>query len=263
MKIMAKNFLCKVVAVLMAIALPASVMSAETRNAMLFASNTAVLNGTIFQRTSAVFPGDKLSVPAKSAVTINLNGSSILVPAFSNITYNGDSVALEPQAAVAVTTTKGMAAQIKDIKISPAKDGSAKYQVARYNGQVFVAAKQGTVLIASAAGSHVLAEGSTTTLPDPEQEKKNKCDDPDPNKRAKCCNDPDEKKRKECEAAAAATGVGSTPATTGVGAAPATTGIGVGALPTWVAVLIGTAAAGIAAGAAIATTGPPVSPVGP
>jgi hypothetical protein len=239
---MAKNFLCKVVAVLMAIALPASVMSAETRNAMLFASNTAVLNGTIFQRTSAVFPGDKLSVPAKSAVTINLNGSSILVPAFSNITYNGDSVALEPQAAVAVTTTKGMAAQIKDIKISPAKDGSAKYQVARYDGQVVVAAKQGAVLIASAAGSRVLAEGNTTTLADPEQQKQKKCDDPD------------QKKQKECEAAQA---------TTGRGAAPATTGVGVGELPTWVAVMIGVAAAGIAAGVAIATTGEPATPPHP
>jgi hypothetical protein len=248
---MAKNFLCKVVAMLMAIALPASVMSAETRNAMLFASNTAVLNGTIFQRTSAVFPGDKLSVPAKSAVTINLNGSSILVPAFSNITYNGDSVALEPQAAVAVTTTKGMAAQIKDIKISPAKDGSAKYQVARYDGQVVVAAKQGAVLIASAAGSRVLAEGNTTTLADPEQQKQKKCDDPD------------QKKQKECEAAQATTDREAAQATTGRGATPATTGVGVGALPTWVAVLIGTAAAGIAAGAAIATTGVPATPISP
>jgi hypothetical protein len=217
-KIMPKNFLCKVVAVLMAIALPASVMSAETRNAMLFASNTAVLNGTIFQRTSAVFPGDKLSVPAQSAVTINLNGSSILVPAFSNITYNGDSVALEPQAAVAVTTTKGMAAQIKDIKISPAQDGSAKYQVARYDGQVVVAAKQGAVLIASAAGSRVLAEGSTTTLADPEPQ-----------------NAP----------------------------VPATRSRRTGGLPTWVAVMIGVAVAGIAAGVAIATTGEPASPIHP
>ena len=215
---MARNVVCKVVAVLMAIALPASVMSAETQSAMLYASKSAFLNGTSIPRTSAVFPGDKLSVPADSAATITVSGSSILVPALSKITYNGDSVTIEPQAAVAVTTTKGMAAQIQNIRISPAKNGSAQYQVGRYNGQIVVAAKQGTVLIAGVNGSSTLAEGNTTTLPDPEPQNP-------------------------------------VPATTGIGSA--------GSLPTWVAILIGAAAAGITAGVALGTSGTPATPPAP
>ncbi len=162
----------KFLAVLLAIALSVSVMSAETRGAMIYASNSAFLNGTSFQRTSTVFPGDKLSVPAGSAVTITVSGSSILVPALSRITYNGDFVSLDPQTAIRVTTTKGMAAKIQDIRIAPAKDGAAKFEVARYNGQVIVAAKQGSVLIASLAGSRTLLEGGTTVLADPDNHQK-------------------------------------------------------------------------------------------
>jgi len=251
---MSNQWVGKFLAVVMAVILPASIISAETHGAMLYATSSAILNGTPVNRNTAVFAGDKIAVPAKSAVTISLTGSSILVPAQSTITFNGDSVSLEPQTAVAVTTTVGLAAQIRNIRIAPAKDGSAKYQVARYDGQIVVAAKQGAVLIVGATGSRILAESSTTILADPEQEKKNKCDDPDPNKRAKCCNDPDQKKQKECEAALV---------TTGGRTVPAATGVSVGKLPTWVAVLIVTAAAGIAAGVAIATTGEPVSPIRP
>lgn len=260
--VMSDQWVGKFLAVVMAVIFPASVMSAETHGAMLYTSSSAIVNGTPVSRNTAVFAGDKIAVPAKSAATITLTGSSILVPAESTVTFNGNSVSLDPQTAVAVTTTVGLAAQIGNIKIAPANN-SGKFQVGRFNGKIFVAAKQGSVLITGLTGNTIVPEGGTNIVADPVPQEQTKCSDPDPKKRAKCCNDPDEKKRKECEAAAAATGVGSTPATTGVGAAPATTGIGVGALPTWVAVLIGTAAAGIAAGAAIATTGPPVSPVGP
>lgn len=164
----------KVLALFLAVMLPCSFIAAESRGAMVFATNSVIVNGSQILKTSAIFPGDKLTVPADSAATITLDGTSILMPKETSLTFTGDSILLEPQAVVAVNTTVGMAAQIKDIRISPAKNGSARYQVARYNGQVFIAAKQGPVLIASAAGSRVLAEGSTTSVPDPEPQKTGK-----------------------------------------------------------------------------------------
>jgi hypothetical protein len=250
---MSNQWVGKFLAVVMAVILPASIMSAETHGAMLYTSSSAILNGTPVSRNTAVFAGDKIAVPAKSAVTISLTGSSILVPPESTVTFNGDSVSLEPQTAVAVTTTVGLAAQIGNIKIAPVNK-SGKFQVGRFDGKIFVAAKQGSVLIAGLTGNTVVPEGGTNIVADPEQQEQNKCDDPDPNKRAKCCNDPDEKKRKECEAALV---------TTGGRTVPAATGVSVGELPTRVAVLIAVAVAGIAAGVAIATTGEPVSPIHP
>jgi hypothetical protein len=161
----------RVLALFLAVMLPCSFIAAESRGAMVFATNSVIVNGSHISKTTAIFPGDKLTVPADSVATITLSGTSILMPKETSLTFTGDSILLEPQAVVAVNTTVGMAAQIKDIRISPAQNGSARYQVARYNGQVFIAAKQGPVLIASASGSRVLAEGSTTSVPDPEPPK--------------------------------------------------------------------------------------------
>ena len=214
---MSNRWVGKFLAVVMAVILPASIISAETHGAMLYATSSAILNGTPVSRNTAVFAGDKIAVPAKSAVTISLTGSSILVPAESTVTFNGNSVSLEPQTAVAVTTTVGLAAQIGNIKIAPVNK-SGKFQVGRFDGKIFVAAKQGSVLIAGLTGNTVVPEGRTNIVADPEPQ-----------------NAP----------------------------VPATRNGRIGGLPTWVAVLIGVAVAGVAAGIAIETTGEPASPIHP
>lgn len=161
----------KYVAVLMAVLLPASIMSAESRGAMLFASKSAVINGKPVSASTAIFAGDKIAVPSNSAATITLAGSSVLVPANATVIFNGDSVSLEPQTAVAVTTTVGLAAQIERLKFSPANK-SAKFQIARFNGHIVVAAKQGDIMVAGLTGEHLIVpEGGTTTIPDPVPQK--------------------------------------------------------------------------------------------
>lgn len=157
----------KLWALVMAFAVPISLMSAETSGAVIYATNTARLNGTQVTKTAAIFPGDKLVVPDNSSVTISLKGTSILVPKNSNVSFAENAVELGAQTAVAVNTTSGMAAEIQDVKISPANDGTAEYQVARYNGQVFVSAKEGTVLLASAAGTREIPAGTSAHVPDP------------------------------------------------------------------------------------------------
>ena len=161
----------KLVALALVVLLPYSLMAADMQGAMLYATNSVAVNGATVTNTSAIFPGDKVSVADNGAATITLNGTSILVPKLTALTFNGNSVSLEPRAAVSVTTSAGMAAEIKNIKISPAKNGPAQYQVARYNGRVFVAAKQGDVLVVDPTGSHVLPEGKTTSIADPEPQK--------------------------------------------------------------------------------------------
>ena len=161
----------KLVALALVVFLPYSLMAADMQGAMLYATNSVAVNGATVTNTSAIFPGDKVSVADNGAATITLNGTSILVPKLTALTFNGNSVSLEPRAAVSVTTSAGMAAEIKNIKISPAKNGPAQYQVARYNGRVFVAAKQGDVLVVDPTGSHVLPEGKTTSIADPEPQK--------------------------------------------------------------------------------------------
>jgi hypothetical protein len=168
---MASRSYGKFLAVLMAVLLPASILSAETRGAMLFASKSAVINGKPVSATTAIFAGDKIEVPGNSAATITLAGSSVLVPANATVIFHGDSVSLEPQTAVSVVTTVGLAAEVERLKFEPANK-SAKFQIARYNGHIVRAAKEGNIMVAGLAGNHVIVpEGATTTIPDPAPQK--------------------------------------------------------------------------------------------
>jgi hypothetical protein len=211
----------RVVACLMAVMLPVAIAAADTQGAMMYISGRATLNGAGIQRTSAIFSGDKLQVPTDSSVTIASVGTSVIVAPGSSITFAGNEVRLESRSAVSVTTSKGMAAMINKVKITPAS-GTGKYQVARFGGMVVIASKQGVVNVADGAMMRTVAEGASTTIADP---------DPAPQK---------------------------------PGAIP-TPGAGPGAIamPTWLAELLGLAAAGIAAYFVYSTTGPPSSPIHP
>lgn len=168
---MASRSFGKFLAVLMAVVLPASIMSAETRGAMLFASNSAVLNGKPISSNTAIFAGDKIEVPSNSAATITVAGSSILVPSNATVIFKGDAVSLEPQTAVAVSTTVGLAAEIEQLKFTP-ENKTGKFQIGRFNGHIVVAAKQGSIVIAGLTGNHfIVPEGGTTTIPDPAPQK--------------------------------------------------------------------------------------------
>lgn len=161
----------KFCAIALIFVLPAAMMSAEMQGAMLYTTNSVILNGTQVTRTAAILPGDKVTVPSNSTVTISLKGTSILVPKNSSLIFTGNAVELEPQAAVSVNTKYGMAAEISGLKIAPAKNGAAHYQVARFNGKVYVAAVQGSVLVASASGTRTIAEGTKASMPDPAPQK--------------------------------------------------------------------------------------------
>lgn len=161
----------KVCAVMLAIVVPAAMMSAETQGGMLYATNSVILNGSEISRTAAILPGDKVTVPSNSSVTINLQGTSIFVGKNGSLVYTGKSVELAPQTAVSVNTRFGMVAEISGLKISPAMRGTAQYEVARFNGQVFVLAKQGALLLATDSGTRTIAEGTKTSVPDPAPQK--------------------------------------------------------------------------------------------
>jgi hypothetical protein len=162
----------KVVAALCSVLLPAAIMSAETRGGMVSATNSAMLNGVSFQRTSAFLPGDTLTVPEKSMATITLSGSSILVPPQSSIKLNGDSISLRQQTAASITTTVGLAALVEKIRIRPATAASeSKFEVGRFNGKIVVSAKQGSILIEGSPNANMVAEGKSAVIPDPEPQK--------------------------------------------------------------------------------------------
>jgi hypothetical protein len=163
---MTRGIFGKALACLMAVVFPLSMMAAENAGAMVYASNSALVNGSWIQRSSAVFNGDKLQVPANSTVTVTAPGTQMIVPAGSTVTYQGKAVALAQTSGISVITTKGMAVKVDSLTIAPAQ-GEANFQVARAGGEVLVAARHGAVNIFDGASTRTVAEGKTESLPDP------------------------------------------------------------------------------------------------
>lgn len=166
------NRVVKALCIVMAIVFPASFMLAETRAAMAYANGAALLNGATLARSSAVFAGDKIETPSNSSVTLNANGSTIVIPANSKVQFDGASIQLKSGAAV-VTTKSGISVRTDVVKVVPATQ-SAKFQVERQNAKVMVAALTGKVSVTDANGSTtVLDPGATKSVDDPQQDDSN------------------------------------------------------------------------------------------
>ena len=152
---------------MLAVILPAATMSAETHAAMLYATNTVMLNGVGAERSSAIFSGDTIQTPADSAVTITTQGSTVVVGPSSLLVYQGDAVRLGSGLAM-VTTEKSMKTQIQKLVVTPASEGRSSYRVARGSGKVLIAALHGSVKISDGSSEKMIAEGTATTIADPD-----------------------------------------------------------------------------------------------
>ena len=141
-------------------------MSSETHAAMLYASNTVMLNGVGAERSSAVFAGDSIQTPAIGAVRLTAEGSTVMVGPLSTLVYEGDSVRLGSGSTM-VTTDTGMKTRVQRLQIAPSTQGRTSYRVVRGGGQVMVAALHGSVNVSDGGSSKTVAEGNTTSVPDP------------------------------------------------------------------------------------------------
>ena len=157
----------KILACLLAVLLPAATMSAETHAAMLYATNTVLLNGVGAERSSAIFSGDTIQTRADSAVTITTQGSTVVVGPSSLLVYQGNAVRLGSGLAM-VTTEKSMKTQVQKLLVTPASEGRSSYRVVRGSGKVLIAALHGSVKISDGSSEKMIAEGTATTIADPE-----------------------------------------------------------------------------------------------
>jgi hypothetical protein len=164
--VMKNQFVGKILACILAVALPAATISAETHAAMLYATNTVMLNGLSAERLSAVFAGDSIQTPADGAVRLTVEGSTVMVGPSTALVYEGDTLRLGSGSTM-VTTDKGMKTLVQRLQIAPAAPAHTSYQVVHDGGQVLVAALHGSVKISDGSSSTTVAEGNTASVQDP------------------------------------------------------------------------------------------------
>ena len=132
-------------------------------SAVLHSSGAVVVNGAAAPTTTALFRGDKVQTADGAVVTISSPGSTVLVPANSQMTFNGGVLDLTSGSA-SVSTTKGMTAQADKYLIAPATGGTAKFEIKKAGSSVLVHASSGVLNVSSPSGTFTLAEGLTATL---------------------------------------------------------------------------------------------------
>jgi hypothetical protein len=165
---MIHRLLGKILACMLAVMLPAATMSAETHAAMLYAAGTVTLNGVGSERSSAIFAGDSIQTPASGLVTLTSEGSTVLLGPSSMLVYQGTTVELGSGTAM-ITTDRAMRTQVQRLMITPAAPGRSSYRVSRAEGKLMIAALHGPVKISDGSNDSLVAEGNTTSMPDPPQ----------------------------------------------------------------------------------------------
>ncbi len=142
--------------------LTALAFGGSSDSAVLHSSGAVVVNGAGAPTTTALFRGDKVQTADGAVVTISSPGSTVLVPANSQMTFNGSVLDLTSGSA-SVSTTKGMTAQADKYLIAPA-GGTAKFEIKKAGSSVLVHASSGVLNVSSPSGTFTLAEGRTATL---------------------------------------------------------------------------------------------------
>jgi hypothetical protein len=145
-------------------------------SAMLYSSGAVTVDGVSNAATGAIFAGDTIQTADKSAARISMPGATLLIPSSSSVTYQGKSVDLE-SGQVEIRASNGMIAKVAGVTISPAANGTARFQIARLNGSIAISAELGSLVVNDGKSTAVVQEGTTSTVdepqpPDPQSKKK-------------------------------------------------------------------------------------------
>jgi hypothetical protein len=152
----------KFIAFMMLTVVPASLVAADSSVAMMYAYGPAAVNGLAVQRSSAIFPGDRVRTNGNSVAKINASGVNVQVLGDSEVKFEGSSLLLD-SGTVAVSTSKRTSTRVGEMTITPATQNLTEFQVTESKGKVMVLAHKGDVSINQSGKTSNLAEGARLT----------------------------------------------------------------------------------------------------
>lgn len=135
----------RIVALLMVVVLPASVIMADDAAGMLTTVGEVQLNGVGVIQPTAVFPGDRVQTTSNSAATLTMRGASVTLPADSVVLLAKNELDI-PCGSAMVNTVKGVSTRVSNVVVAPAGD-SAKFEVVQDHDQMQIIAREGTLAV--------------------------------------------------------------------------------------------------------------------
>ena len=152
----------KILALLLIVAFPSTVVMADRPSAMLATSGTVRLNGTALPQSTGIFAGDVIDTAADSVGSLSRSGSSVVVDPDSSIRYQDDGVSVLKGVA-RVQTSKGMAAHAGPISVIPVTN-NALFEVRTDGKTALIASREGALTLTNGDDSFVLDPGHTAKV---------------------------------------------------------------------------------------------------
>jgi hypothetical protein len=236
----------KCVSFVMAVFFPFAMMAADS-GAMAYPTGKVSVNGTALSAPAAVFAGDKIRTDDGS-MSMTVSGSTVQVGKQSAVVFNPSQLSLS-NGGMKVSTTSGLAGQVRNLSLRPEGTGKTVYTVAERNGKVMIAALEGNLTLSDGHGQIELAANHAVAIPvaaatQSTDQPTCKAGDKKCEKAVKAC-----KGDKACESQAASAAGGAAAGGAAAGGAAAGAGAGAAAgLSTGAIVGISVAAAAAAAG---------------
>jgi hypothetical protein len=152
----------KLVAVLLVVVCPATLLMAERPTAMLYASGSVTLNGIPAAKSSSVFAGDRIATADSSVVSINRNGSSLVLDPNSSVEYQNDGFTILKGIA-RVRMSKGLAAHAGPLSVIPKAD-AALFDISSDGKTILVASREGSLTLTDGVDTATLEPGYTARI---------------------------------------------------------------------------------------------------
>jgi hypothetical protein len=137
---------------LMAVVTPMT-LSAQAPSAIVHTQGGVWVNGYEARDASAVFSGDVIETKPDFSATLNLEGSSVLIPPESVVKFQGDAVELD-HGSVSVETSRSFKVLVHCITVVPLANEWTQYDVVDLSGSVQVSARTKDVSVKWEPASH-------------------------------------------------------------------------------------------------------------
>lgn len=152
----------RLLAWVLVVVFPASVLVADSTSAMLNASGNVTVNDSPVERAIAVFPGDKVRTGANSIATLTSEGSSVMVPGNSLLVFSKSMVNVLCGTAV-VKTSRGMGVRVGKMLVQPARGVQSRFQITQKEGELQIVAREGALAVDNGATTTALQPGRMLT----------------------------------------------------------------------------------------------------
>ena len=165
---MSREAVTRIVAVAMAVLLPATSLfaqapaqtSASTPSAMLASQGDVSVNGKKVPSSIALFVGDRVQTGENSVGTLTAKDASVLIFSHTSLTYGGNYVEIGCGAIALNLDGNALSARVQNLIITPTSE-SSKIEITKSNGKLQIGARQGTLTVDDGAQKSQVETGKS------------------------------------------------------------------------------------------------------